>query len=307
MRYTTLGSLEISVIGIGCNNFGRALDAEGSAVVVNSALDEGINFFDTADNYGTARSESYLGQALGARRDEAIVATKFANEVPGVPGSGGARPEYVRSAAERSLRELGTDHIDLYQLHFPDPETPIEETIGAMAELVEQGKVREIACSNLDAAQLEAALAASGDGGYPAFVSDQIEYSLINRAPEQNGLADVALRNGVALLPYYPLACGLLTGKVSRGEEPQGRLKMERYQHYLSDENFDLVDGLRGFVADRDLTMPQLALGWLLSRPAVPAVTPGATTPEQVRSNAGAADWEPSADDLAELERLIGG
>ncbi|MDX1747069.1 MAG: aldo/keto reductase, partial [Halobacteriales archaeon] len=137
MRYTTIGSLEVSVIGIGCNNFGRALDADGSAVVVNSALDEGITFFDTADNYGSARSESYLGRALGARRDEAVIATKFANEVPGVPGSGGGRPEYVRSAAERSLRQLETDHIDLYQLHFPDPETPIEETIGAMAELVD--------------------------------------------------------------------------------------------------------------------------------------------------------------------------
>ena len=306
MRYTTIGSLEVSVIGIGCNNFGRALDAEGSAVVVNSALDEGITFFDTADNYGNARSEAYLGKALGSRRDEVVIATKFGNVLPDIPGTGGARPEYVRTAAERSLRQLGTDHIDLYQLHFPDPETPIEETIGAMAELVEEGKVREIGCSNLDAAQLEQALAASRAGRHPAFVSNQIEYSLINRDPELNGLADVARESGVALLPYYPLACGLLTGKVSPGVTPEGRLQMDRYQHYLTDANFALVDALRTFVADRDITMPQLALGWLLSRPTVPAVTPGATKPEQVRSNAGAADWVPTADELAELDRLIG-
>lgn len=305
MKKTRLGSLDVSVIGLGCNNFGRALDPDGSQVVVDAAFDSGINFFDTSDNYGQGRSESYLGTALGSRREDAVVATKFSMPVPGVEGSGGARPEYIRRAVERSLNELETDRIDLYQLHKPDPATPIAETIGAMAELVDAGKVIEIGCTNLDATQLSEALAASESAGHPMFVSDQVEYSMLHRAPETNGLTDVAGSAGVALLPFYPLACGMLTGKAVRRGTQTGRLSMDRYQHYLIDANFDIVDALAVFCEARGVSMAQLALAWLLSRPEVPAVTPGATSSEQVHSNASAGDWTPSADELSEIERIL--
>ncbi len=305
MRTARIGSLEVSVIGLGCNNFGRALDEAGSVAVVRAALDAGMTFFDTAGNYGEGRSESYLRAGLGNHRGDAVIATKFGLPVAGVPGSGGARPEYVRRALERSLSELGTDYVDLYQLHFPDPATPIEETLGAMHELREEGKVREIGCSNLDASQLRQALRISADRELAAFVSNQVQYSLVHREPETNGVEEVCVRSGVALLPFYPLACGLLTGKTRRGEQPQGRLRMDRYREFLSDENFDLVASLERYARSRGVTMVQVALGWLLSREVVPAVTAGATTPEQVAGNAAAARWVPSSDDLTELEEAL--
>lgn len=307
MRYARIGGLEISVVGLGCNNFGRALDQEATTVVVDAALDAGVTYFDTASNYGNGQSERFLGTALGSRRDEVVVATKFGVPVPGVDGSGGARPDYVRAAAERSLRELGTDRIDLYQLHTPDPDTPIAETLGAMAQLVEQGKVLEIGCSNLDAAQTAEALAAADAGSLPRFISNQIHYSLLHREPEENGLAEVAAREGLALLPFYPLASGLLTGKARKGETPQGRLQMDRYQHFLTAANFAIVEGLRAFAEEREVSMVTVAIGWLLARPTVPSVTPGATRPEQIASNVEAAAWRPGAADLVEIERIVAG
>lgn len=306
MRTSWIGDLEVSVVGLGCNNFGRALDKAGSAAVVDAALDVGINHFDTASNYGEGQSESFLGAALGARRDDVVIATKVGVPIPGWEGSGGAAPDYVRQVLERSLTELGTDYVDIYMIHFPDPKTPIEDTLAVMSAMVDEGKVRQIGCSNFDPAQLNEALAVSAERGWPPFVCDQVEYSLLHREPEENGLAELCVQSGVALLPYYPLANGLLTGKTKRGGEPQGRLRMERYQEYLTDENFDVVEAVERFARDRGLTMVQVALGWLLSREAVPAVTAGATSPEQIRSNAAAADWEPSADDLASLEDLLG-
>jgi aryl-alcohol dehydrogenase-like predicted oxidoreductase len=306
MRTSWIGDLEVSVVGLGCNNFGRALDKVGSAAVVDAALDVGINHFDTASNYGEGQSESFLGAALGARRDDVVIATKVGVPIPGWEGSGGAAPDYVRQVLERSLTELGTDYVDIYMIHFPDPKTPIEDTLAVMSAMVDEGKVRQIGCSNFDPAQLNEALAVSAERGWPPFVCDQVEYSLLHREPEENGLAELCVQSGVALLPYYPLANGLLTGKTKRGGEPQGRLRMERYQEYLTDENFDVVEAVERFARDRGLTMVQVALGWLLSREAVPAVTAGATSPEQIRSNAAAADWEPSADDLASLEDLLG-
>ncbi|MDH3248538.1 MAG: aldo/keto reductase [Acidimicrobiia bacterium] len=306
MRYARIGSLEVSVIGLGCNNFGRALDLEGTKAVVDAALEAGVTFLDTSDNYGEGRSEAYLAAALGDRRDDVVIASKFGQSFPQVEGSGGARPEYIRRAIERSLRQLDTDRIDLYQLHWPDPETPIADTIGTMAELVDEGKVVEIGCCNLDAGQLAEAIAESESAGHPLFVSDQVEYSMLHREPERNGLADVCAANGVSLLPYYPLACGMLTGKVRRGSAPTGRLSMERYAHYLSDANFDVVERLGAFSAGRDLTMAQVAIGWLLAQPAVPAVTPGATSAAQVVENASAAHWVPTTDDLDVLEVALG-
>jgi len=306
MRTGRIGDIEVSVVGLGCNNFGRALDRTQSAAVVDAALDAGIDHFDTASNYGEGQSESFLGAALGNRRDQVVIATKVGVAIPGWEGSGGAAPGYVRQVLERSLSELGTDYVDTYMIHFPDPETPIEDTLGVLADLVEEGKVRQIGCSNFDPDQLTEALAGSEERGWPAFVCDQVHYSMVHREPETNGLADLCVETGVALLPYYPLASGLLTGKTRRGGEPQGRLKMDRYKEFLTEENFDLVEGLERFASEHGVTMVQVALGWLLAQDAVPAVTAGATSPEQVVANAAAADWTPTSEDLDTLKELLG-
>ncbi|MEE8406434.1 MAG: aldo/keto reductase [Acidimicrobiia bacterium] len=307
MRMAKLGNLNVSAIGLGCNNFGRALDAQGSAVVVNAALDAGVNYFDTASNYGEGQSESFLGAGLGSRRNDAVIGTKFGVAVKALEGSGGASPEYVRKATERSLQELNTDYIDLLMIHFPYPETPIEDTLEAMGALVDEGKVRQIGCSNFDPAQLTEALDVSAENALARFVGNQVQYSMLHREPETSGLDQVCLDRGVGLLPFYPLGNGLLTGKTRRGEPPKGRLQMDRYQKFLTEENFDLVEGVEAFARARDLSMVQVALGWLLAQEAVPSVTPGATTAEQVASNALAADWAPSSGDLAELENVLGG
>jgi len=306
MRMAKLGDLDVSAIGLGCNNFGRALDAEGSAVVVNAALEVGVNYFDTASNYGGGQSESFLGAALGSRRNDVVIGTKFGVAVSGWEGSGGASPEYVRKVTERSLRELNTDYVDLLMIHFPDPDTPIEDTLEAMNALVDEGKVRQIGCSNFDPTQLSEALRVSDENGLAAFVGDQVEYSMLHREPETSGLSQLCVDRGIGLLPFYPLGNGLLTVKTRRGEPPKGRLQMDRYQKFLTDENFDIAEGVERFALERDLSMVQVALGWLLAQEAVPSVTPGATKPEQVVSNVAAADWEPSVDDLGKLETVLG-
>lgn len=305
MRTSWIGDLEVSVVGLGCNNFGRALDKAGSAAVVAAALEVGISHFDTASNYGEGQSEEFLGAALRGSRDDVVIATKVGVPIPGWEGSGGAAPDYVRQVLERSLTELGTDYVDIYMVHFPDPKIPIEDTLAVMNVMVDEGKVRQIGCSNFDPAQLTEALAVSAEKGWPPFVCDQVQYSMVHREPEENGLAELCAESGVALLPYYPLASGLLTGKTRRGGEPQGRLKMDRYQEYLTDDNFDVAEAVERFAVERELSMVQVALGWLLSREAVPAVTAGATSPEQVRANAAAADWEPTPDDLSALQELL--
>ena len=299
-----MGSLEVSVVGLGCNNFGRALDQEGARVVVDQAFESGITVFDTSDNYGDGQSESFLRAALGNRRDQVVIATKFGMPVPGVPDSGGAAPGYIRRAVERSLDQLGTDYIDLYQLHKPDPEVPIGDTMVEMNALVEEGKVREVACSNLDAEQLTESASIARTHGLPPFLANQIQYSLLHRAPELDGSIEVCERDNVALLPYYPLASGMLTGKAQRGQPIEGRLQMERYQGFLTDSNFEVVEALRVFAAQREVTMVQVALGWLLAQNTVPFVTAGATKPEQVTANAVAAAWSPTAGDLAALDEI---
>lgn len=304
MRTAKLGALEVSAIGLGCNNLGRGLDQAQTATLVGAALDLGVNFFDTARLYGNGDSERFLGLALGGHRDQVVIATKF-GRIPRVPDAPGADRGGIRASIEVSLQKLGTDYIDLYQLHFPDSLVPIEETLEALVELVEEGKVREIGCCNFDEARLRGALDVSDAGGWPRFVSNQVEYSMVHREPEQNGLAGLCERENVALLPYYPLASGLLTGKTRRGETPEGRLRMEKYSRFLSEENFDLAERLRAYAATRGLSMAQVALGWLLSRSPVPAVTPGATRPDQIEANVAAAEWKPSKDDLDEIDRLL--
>jgi aryl-alcohol dehydrogenase-like predicted oxidoreductase len=287
MEKRSLGALQVSVVGVGCNNFGARLDQDGTDAVINAAIDAGINFFDTADIYGTTQSETMLGRALGARRADVVVATKFG--MPIDDDHFGAKPDYVRAACEDSLRRLGTDYIDLYQLHFPDETVPIADTLGALHELVAAGKVREIGCSNLTVAQLKEAKAAAGDG--PSFVSIQNQFSLLYREPEDDGVLDACEEFGLGFLPFYPLANGLLTGKVRPGAAlPEGsrlaRMAPERSAHWLSPELQGRVGALLNYADEIEIPLLTMAFSWLLSHPAVSSVIAGASNADQVRSNA---------------------
>jgi aryl-alcohol dehydrogenase-like predicted oxidoreductase len=304
METRSIGSLDVTVVGIGCNNFGGRIDEDASRAVVTAALDAGVTFFDTADTYGATKSEEILGRALGARRDEVVVATKFGMPVPS--GGAGAAPTYVRSACEDSLRRLGTDHIDLYQLHAPDESVPIADTLGALHELVTEGKVVEIGCSNFTEAQLDEAAKAAGSA--PRFESVQNQYSLLWRSPERDGVLDACDRLSMGFLPFYPLANGLLTGKVVPGQPPPSGSRLasmppERSAHWLSDEFLDRVTSIRELSSSRGIPMLTLAFSWLLSHDAVASVIAGATTPEQARANASAPATLDAAV-LAELDQL---
>lgn len=304
MQTRRIGSLQASVVGLGCNNFGMRIDAAQTERVVGAALDAGINFFDTAELYGNGESEQYLGRALGLRRGEVLIASKFGHPSTG-PESGG-RPAYVRQALERSLKRLGTDYVDLYQMHKPDPNVPIAETLGVLDELVRAGKVREIGCSNFSAGQIREAEEVLPEGA-ARFVSVQNEYSLVHRDPEAGVLAECE-RRGIAFIPYFPLASGLLTGKYRKGQPvPQGTRigDMGRYNKLLTDENLDLVERLIAFAEAHGHTLLELSFSWLLTRPAVATVIAGATKPEQVHANAAAANWSLSDADLRELEAIL--
>jgi aryl-alcohol dehydrogenase-like predicted oxidoreductase len=290
MLKRSFGSLEVSVVGIGCNNFGTRLDADGTKKVVDAAIEAGINFFDTADIYGGTKSEALLGEALGARRAGAVIATKFG--MPVDDDHFGAAPQYVRQACEDSLVRLGTDYIDLYQLHAPDDTVPISETLGALQDLVTAGKVREIGCSNLTAVQLRDARAAAGEG--PAFVSVQNQYSLLARDPERDGVLDACDELGMGFLPYYPLANGLLTGKVRPGQPvPAGsrlaQMPAERSAHWLGDRLQAQVGALINYAQEIEVPLLTLAFSWLLSHPEVKSVIAGASNADQVLANAEAA------------------
>lgn len=305
MNTRKIGSLDVSVVGLGCNNFGNRLDAEATAKVVGAALDNGINFFDTADMYGGTLSEQYIGRALAGRRDEVVIATKFGKPLD--EDRRGARPEYVKRAAEDSLRRLGTDYIDLYQIHEPDPTVPIEETLGALNDLVVAGKVREIGCSNFSAAGLREAAAALPDGA-ARFVSVQNEYSLLHREPEDEVLPECG-RLGLAFLPYYPLHSGLLTGKFRRGKAPPEGTRIAasaKRSEWMADEKLAAVEALIGFAESRGHTLLELAFSWLLSHPVVASVIAGATSAAQVKSNASAARWQLTDYELMEIDRVVG-
>ncbi|HQU26221.1 MAG TPA: aldo/keto reductase [Acidimicrobiales bacterium] len=285
-----IGSLRVSVVGIGCNNFGRRLDQAATDAVVHAALEAGVTLFDTADTYGDTLSEVMLGRALAGRRDEAVVATKFG--MPIDDERYGAAPDYVRRACEDSLARLRTDRIDLYQLHFPDETVPIADTLGALAELVAEGKVREVGCSNFSAAQLREAAAAAGSG--PAFASVQNQYSLLERSPERDGVLEACDELGVAFLPFYPLANGLLSGKVRPGAPlPEGSrlatMPAERAVHWHSPELMARVGALLELAEGEGVSLLSLAFSWLLDHPEVASVIAGASNPEQVRANAAAA------------------
>jgi aryl-alcohol dehydrogenase-like predicted oxidoreductase len=301
-----IGSLSVSIVGLGCNNFGNRLDADASAKVIDAALDNGINFLDTADIYGKTLSEEYIGRALAGRRDEVVIATKFGKPVD--EQRHGARPEYIKQAAEDSLRRLRTDYIDLYQIHEPDPSVPIEETLGALNELVREGKVREIGCSNFSAAELRAAeVAVPSDGA--RFVSVQNEYSLLHRDPEAE-VIPLCEQLGIAFLPYYPLHSGLLTGKFRRGKAaPEGTriANSAKRSTWMSDEKMTAVEALIAFADARGHTILELAVSWLLTHSVVASVIAGATSPSQVKQNASSAAWELADYELKEIDRIVGG
>ncbi len=303
MRERQVGSsgLVVSVVGVGCNNFGWRIDEPSARAVVNAAVESGITLFDTAESYGDGLSEEFLGRALAGRRDRVVIATKFGwgsgrgdNEI-----ARGSRA-YVREAIERSLRRLGTDHVDLYQYHRPDGVTPIEETLGALDELVQEGKVRWIGSSNMSAEQVVGADRTSLARGLARFVSAQNEYSWLERAPEAD-LIPACADLGIGFIPYFPLASGLLTGKYRRSEAwPQGTRIASGER--VSEEKWRRLEALEAFAVERGVGLLEVAIGGLAAQPAVCSVIAGAMTPEQVRANAAAGAWEPSR---AELEQLL--
>ena len=314
MRYRRLGhsGLAVSVVGIGCNNFGRKLDAAQTQIVVDAAIDAGITLFDTADVYGApqGRSEELLGAALKAngRRDDVVVATKFGSPMGGTNGpdfdARGAR-RYVVRAVEASLRRLGTDHIDLYQMHQPDRRTPIGETLSALDDLVRAGKVRYIGSSNFGGWQISDAAWTADTEHLTAFVSAQNHYSLIERSAEAE-VIPACERFGIGLLPYFPLANGLLTGKYERGSDlpENSRLSNSRFAGYLTDARWDRKEKLEEYARERSVSLLDVAIGGLAAMPAVTSVIAGATTEEQVRANVAAGSWTPSAADLEALRAV---
>jgi aryl-alcohol dehydrogenase-like predicted oxidoreductase len=306
MTYTQLGpsGLTVSTVGLGCNNFGTRMPNEDVPKVVNAAIDTGVTLFDTADVYGNAGgSETLLGQALGSRRTEVIIATKFGSDMQGANGPDwgvrGSR-RYIRLAVESSLRRLSTDWIDLYQLHNPDPNTPIEETLAALNDLVAEGKVRYLGSSNLSGWQVVDADWVARTSGYEGFVSAQNEYSWLNRSAEAE-LIPALEHTGQSLLPYFPLARGLLTGKYRRGEAAPAGSRLAKQTDPLQQADFDTIEAIERFARDRDVSMLQVAIGGLAAMPTVASVIAGATSVEQVQQNVEAGLWAPSGEDLEEL------
>ncbi|HJQ75350.1 MAG TPA: aldo/keto reductase [Gaiellaceae bacterium] len=299
-RFLGDGGPEVSVVGLGTNNFGRRCDYEQTLAVIDAALDAGVTLLDTADIYGQGMSEEYIGRALEGRRDRVLIATKFGSEMDERPEERRGNPDYIRWAVEGSLRRLRTDVIDVYQMHQPDPATPIVETLGALNDLVHEGKVRWIGSSNFSGEQIDAAEEVSRGAGFHRFVSAQNRYSLVERQAEDEILpACESLRIG--FLPYFPLASGLLTGKYRRGEEAtEGRLAGRE----IPAEQWDRVDALQRFAGERDVSLLDVAIGGLLAMPAVTCVIAGATKPEQVRANAAAGAWEPTDEDVSALQAL---
>jgi aryl-alcohol dehydrogenase-like predicted oxidoreductase len=309
MEHRTIGSLSVSRVGLGCNNFGGRLDASGTDRVVRAALDAGVDFFDTADVYGGRQSEELLGKALSDVRDRVVIATKF-----GAPGSAdegferGSRA-WVERAVEHSLERLGTDTIDLYQMHFPDGEVPIEETLGALDDLVRAGKVREIGCSNFGSTRIREAAGVSSQKGLAPFRTVQNRYSVLHRQPEEK-VVPVCRELGVGLIPYFPLESGLLTGKYRAGEElPEGTrlagMPEAQRERFLADGRFDQVERLRSYAEARGHSLLALAMSWLASNPTVVSVIAGATRPEQVAANVAAVDWKLTDEERDEISTLL--
>ena len=311
MRYRPLGDsgLMVSVTGLGCNNFGRRLDLGATRAVVNAALDSGITLLDTSDTYGGGGgSEELLGEVLAGRRDQVVLATKFGHQDfdmgygPAAGAKGGRG--YIRRAVERSLRRLRTDYLDLYQIHTPDPVTPVAETLAALGELVAEGKVRYLGHSNFTGWQIADAAHVARAAGLVPFVSAQNHWSLLERGAEAE-VVPAARHFGLGVLPYFPLANGLLTGKVRRGQAPPPGSRLAGRPGYLTESKLDRVEALISWAAGRGLSVLDVAVGALAAQPGCASVIAGATSPEQVKANAAAGDWIPTAADLAELNQIV--
>jgi aryl-alcohol dehydrogenase-like predicted oxidoreductase len=311
MSYRQLGrsGLTVSVVGVGCNAFGTRIDAERTRAVVQAALDCGVTLFDTADIYGTGASEELLGRSLGSHRDDVVVATKFGMDMSGANGADwgvrGSR-RYIRKAVEASLRRLGTDWIDLYQMHQPDPNTPIEETLAALHELVVEGKVRYLGSSNFSGWQVVDADWVARSNNQTAFVSAQNKYSLADRSADDE-LVPACEHVGVDLLPFFPLEFGLLTGKYRRGQAPPEGSRLATQTARLQNADFDTIEALEAFAAERSITILDVAIGGLVAQPYIGSVIAGATSAEQVTANVRAGEWQPADEDLAALDDLTGG
>jgi aryl-alcohol dehydrogenase-like predicted oxidoreductase len=299
--------IDVSAVGLGCNNFGSRVHAAGTKAVVDAALAAGVTFFDTADVYGNrGGSETFLGDALKGRRERVVLATKFGHAMSDdAPAARGAR-EYIRKAVEASLRRLRTEWIDLYQYHRPDGITPLEETLGALDELVREGKVRAIGSSNFSAAQVVEADGLANERSWTRFATAQNEYSLLAREAERE-LLPTCERLGIGVLPYFPLASGLLTGKYRRGEGAPEGTRLHGREERLTDDVFDRVDSLERYASERGRTVLEAAIAGLLARPTIASVIAGATNPEQVRANTAASGWQLSPDDVEELGRVLDG
>jgi aryl-alcohol dehydrogenase-like predicted oxidoreductase len=311
MRYRPLGNsgLLVSVIGLGCNNFGRRLNVEQTRSVVDAAIDAGITLLDTAETYGGAgRSEEMLGEVLAGRRHQVVLATKFGSQSgdmgygPAAGAKGGRN--YIRRAVEQSLRRLRTDYIDLYQIHTPDPVTPIEETLSALSDLVRAGIVRYIGNSNFSGVQLAAAAGAARQISAVPFISAQNHWSLLERQAELD-VVPAAIQFGLGVLPFFPLANGLLTGKIRRGTGPAEGTRLAGRDDYITEDKLDKVEALAEWADQHDRTMLEVAIGGLAAMPGCTSVIAGATSAEQVQANAVAGEWEPSTAELAEIDKVV--
>lgn len=308
MRERSLGDsgLRVSVAGLGCNNFGTRIDAAQTRAVVDAAVDAGVTLLDTADMYGTGRSEELLGEVLAGRRDQVVLATKFGHHgvdmgygpAAGAPGG----RAYIRRAVEASLRRLRTDYIDLYQMHMPDPDTPVEETVSALGELVAEGKVRYLGHSNYAGWQIADAAHIAAQAGV-RFISAQNHWSLLERGVEAEA-TPAARHFGLGVLPFFPLARGLLTGKIRRGEAPPPGTRLADAPDYVTESKLDRVEALAAWAAERGLTLLDVAIGGLAAQPGCTSVIAGATSPEQVKANVSACEWIPSPDELAGIDQI---
>lgn len=311
MELRPLGELQVSVVGLGCNNFGMIIDADQTKAVVDAAIDAGINYFDTAEMYGNGLSEEYLGRALGPRRSEVLIATKWGHTANLAEGERGGDPAQIRSRLEASLKRLGTDHVDHYQFHRPDPDTPPEETLGCLAELKAEGKIREIGCTHFTAAELDQSAQAAAANDLHGYPSVQNHYSLLSRGPEEDGVFDACERLGMVFVPYFPLESGLLTGKYRAGEDRPEDSRLvkwgDRASAFIDDDKLAVVERLIAWCESRDRTLLELAISWHTSHPLVASVIAGATKPSQIEGNVAASGWQLTAEDRAEVDAVIAG
>jgi len=295
---------DITIVGLGCNAFGRRIDQEASTKVINGALDAGVTFFDTAEGYGNGLSEIYIGNALKGRRDQVTIATKVGYNMLHVKGKGKGSRDNIRVAIDLSLQQLQTDHVDLYQLHRPDPSTPIEETLGAFDELRTEGKIRLFGCSNYTGGQMSEAVAAAEAAGYQGFVTAQNKWNVLQRDIE-NDLIPVCAQNDIGVLPFYPLEMGLLTGKYRRGEGAPDGSRLEGDAR-LGSADFDRLEALEAFAQSRGHDLITLAVSWLASQPVTVSVIAGATRYEQMAQNAAATSWKMTSEELTEIDSIFG-